>query len=895
MKKFLTYLCLFLFITPFLGAQTVATNPISNDLSNVEWQRMPQINNQALYDQEMKNRKAGELPHFAHKFEVEWNANEHGTWDYTQENLAVWRLRISSAEAKSLNFGFSQFVLPSEAKLILYTADFKDLVGPLTSADNKPHERLWTPIVLGDDVVIEAQIPQDKVSEFMLKVAEVNHDFMGINSLMTTSACHIDVSCGTADGHPEIEAYRDMIQGVAMYTLDGVRTCSGVLINNTNQDCRPFFLTANHCAITTTNAATIVAYWNYQNSSCRALGSTESGNDGDGQLTVFNTGASLRANTPKTDVALIEFDNAIPDNANAYFAGWDRTTVMPSKVVGIHHPQSMEKRISFENDPAVFQGNNNGDADENGNYLVVPDWDFGVTEVGSSGSPLFNQDGYVIGQLFGGLVYDDVNCEATGQEDYYGWINKSWEGSGATETRLRDWLDPQGTGATILDGKFQEGCQALAIADTYQSVCAQDNNQINFDLTAGSTGSTVNLSVVDKPGAMTATFVSASLQDNQSTTLTLGNLAALPTDDYTVTVQASFGGSTSEFTLYLELLQNVPTLVSLTEPANGSGDAQLTQNLSWQAVNNVNGYEIQLASDANFNNIVAEENNYTSTTFLPGVVLDQGTTYYWRVRGNNACGTGDWSATSSFTTLDNDFQGCITLNAIDLPINIDAADSGEYPSTINFPFGSDTEVVEKIRVTDIKGNHSWIGDLSMHLESPKGTKVTLIEEECFDSESFEIGFDDLSPFALNDLQCPYSNNIIYAPQDSLANFIGENPNGDWKLTVADGVPDDGGVFNSWTIEICLGGMTPTRDLIPASSLKLFPNPTTNTVFLAVDQQVRTSNMRVSILNLQGSRIMNQRLEATHNTELDVSQLAPGMYIVQVHLEEQTINKKLIIH
>lgn len=893
MKKLTIHLCLLLFITPFLGAQNATINPINRDLSTVEQKRMVQLDNQGLYDEEMKNREAGELPHFAHKLLVDWNSDEDGTWISTQGNLAVWRLRITSKEAKSLNFGFSKFRLPPNANLILYTTDFKDLVGPLTSADNKEHERLWTPIVLGDDVVIEAQIPQDEVDQFALEISEVNHDFMGINSLMTTSACHIDVNCGTANGHPEIEDFRDQIQAVAMYTLNGDRTCSGALINNTNQDCRPFFLTANHCDIDTENAATIVAYWNYQNSSCRDLGSDASGADGDGQLSVFNMGASLRASTPKTDVALIEFDNAVPNNANAYFVGWDLTETMATKVIGIHHPQSMEKRISFEND-AVFQGTNNGDADENGNYIIVPDWDSGVTEVGSSGSPLFNQDGYVIGQLFGGLVYDDVNCGAGEQTDFYGWINKSWEGSGSMDTRLRDWLDPQGTGVTLLDGKYQDGCQALSIADTYQAVCALDNNQISFDLTAGSGGS-VNLSVIEKPGAMTASFASSSLQADQSTTLTLGNLSALPTDDYTITVQASFGGSTSEFTLFLELLQNVPDLVNLTEPANGSDGAQLTQPLSWDPVINVNSYSLQLATDADFQNIIAEAVDFVGTTYLPGVVLDQGTLHYWRVRGNNACGTGDWSPTASFTTLDNNFQGCITLNGLDLPINIDVADSGDYTSTINFPFGSDEDIVEKIRVIDIKGAHSWIGDLTMRLESPKGTTVTLIEEECFDSEDFEIGFDDLSPFPLSALECPYENNIIYAPQDSLANFIGENPNGDWKLTVADGVPDDGGVFNSWTIEICLGMVSPTREVIPPSSIKLFPNPARNTVFLAVDHQISTQDMMVNVLNLQGSRLLTQRVNATNATELDISQMAPGMYIVQLLVEGQMVNKKLIIH
>ncbi len=895
MKKFTIYLCLFLFITPFVGAQRIATSPIDTDLSVVDKKIMSQIDNEELHAEEMKNREAGELPHFAYKFQVEYNQESHGTWEYLNTDMAVWRLRIYSAAAKSLNFGFSQFKMPANAKLILYTADLKDLVGPLTSADNKEHERLWTPIVLGDDVIIEVQMPRSEVADFALAVSEVNHDFMGINSLMSTSACHIDVNCGTADGYPQIEAYRDQIQGVAMYTLNGDRTCSGVLINNTNQDCRPFFLTANHCSISTDNASTIVAYWNYQNSSCRELGSDESGADGNGDLTVFNTGAQLRASTPRTDMALIEFDNAVPDNANAFFAGWNRLEALPSKVVGIHHPQSMEKRISFVNDASVFQGDNNGDADENGNYLVLEDWDLGVTEVGSSGSPLFDQDGFVIGQLFGGLAYDDVNCSAGEQTDFYGWVFKSWEGAGSSDTRLRDWLDPQGTGETILAGKYQDACNVLAITDIYQTVCALDDNQVAFDLTAGSGAGNVALSVVDKPGAITAAFGSTSLQANESTTLTLGNLGALSTGDYKIEVQANFGSDQAQYFIYLELLQDVPTAAAINEPTNGSTDAQLTQTLSWGEVSNTKGYDVMLSDDNGFQNIIAEASDVVGTSYLPSVVLNQGTTYYWRVRGTNGCGVGEWSPTASFTTLDNDFQGCITLNAIDLPITIEAADSGDYPSTINFPFGSDTDVVEKIRLTDIKGEHTWIGDLTFRLESPKGTVITLLEEECFDSEKFEIGFDDLSPFPLNDLDCPFDDNVIYTPQDSLVNFRGENPNGDWKLTVVDGVPDDGGVFNSWTIEICLSNMVPTRDLIPANSIKLYPNPARNTVFLAIDHQISASKIGMTVFNIQGSQLMRQQLDPSNRTELDVSQLAPGMYLVQLQFEDQMINKKLIIH
>ena len=893
MKNFTFYLCLFLFISPFIGAQTVVTSPINTDLSVVDKKVMLEINNEELRTEEMKNRAAGELPHFAHKLLVEYDNQNDGTWDYLDNDMAVWRLRILSTGAKSLNFGFSQFKMSPNAKLILYTADYKDLIGPLTSADNKTHERLWTPIVLGDDVIIEVQLPRSEVNDFALAVSEVNHDFMGINSLLTTSACHIDVTCGAADGYPQIEAYRDQIQGVAMYTLEGIRQCSGVLINNTNQDCRPFFLTANHCEISTGNAASIVAYWNYQNSSCRDLGSAESEADGDGDLVVFNIGAQLLAKTPKTDVSLIEFDNRVPDNANAFFAGWNRTDELPSKVVGIHHPRSMEKRISFLSQATTFAGDGNANPVENGNFLIVPDWDLGITEVGSSGSPLFDQEGYVVGQLFAGLVYSIVDCDADDQTDIYGWLHKSWEGDGLQDRRLKDWLDPQGIGVTKLLGKYQEACDVLAINDIYLSTCASDVNELVFDLTAGA--GNVALSVVDKPGAVTATFGSASLQANESTTLTLGNLGVLATGNYEIEMQANFGTDQAQYFLYFEILQDVPPAISLIEPSNGAVDASLTPVLFWTEVINTSSYDIMVADDSDFQNIVADTSNYVGGTYLPGK-LEQGTTYYWRVRGKNTCGAGEWSPTASFATIGNDFSGCITLNAVDLPIIIEAPDAGEYTSTINFPFGSDTDLVEKIRLTDIKGRHEFMSDLTFRLESPKGTVVTLLEGRCEFFHNFDIGFDDLSPSLLNDSTCPFDDNTIYAPQDSLAQVIGENPNGDWKLTISDGLDLDGGVFNSWTLEICLtGNMVPTRDLIPANNIKLYPNPAHNTVFLAIDHPINAAKIGMTVFNLQGKQLMRQQLDPSNHTELDVSQLAPGMYLVQLQFEDQMISKKLIIH
>lgn len=90
-----------------------------------------------------------------------------------------------------------------------------------------------------------------------------------------------------------------------------------------------------------------------------------------------------------------------------------------------------------------------GDFDGRGNFHWRVGWDDGFTEGGSSGSPLFNPNHQVIGQLTGGPF---VNCNSITREDYYGRFHLSWsggdqDGDGTIEDneRLSNWLDPDGT------------------------------------------------------------------------------------------------------------------------------------------------------------------------------------------------------------------------------------------------------------------------------------------------------------------------------------------------------------------------------------------------------------------------------------------------------------------
>ena len=77
-------------------------------------------------------------------------------------------------------------------------------------------------------------------------------------------------------------------------------------------------------------------------------------------------------------------------------------------------------------------------------------WDLGSTEGGSSGSPLFNHNGQIIGQLHGGLASCDGE-QSNGRYDLYGRFAVAWSSGNGPDQRLRDWLDPDDLGVEQID------------------------------------------------------------------------------------------------------------------------------------------------------------------------------------------------------------------------------------------------------------------------------------------------------------------------------------------------------------------------------------------------------------------------------------------------------------
>ncbi|GAA0720050.1 hypothetical protein GCM10009105_29100 [Dokdonella soli] len=408
-------------------------------IERVERKTLPKLNIERLLEEDRARGKEPQHPgphRFAVSADVAYALDNSGTWQKLPDGR-LWRLRIQSPGAKSLNLGITRFEMPEGAKLWIYDPKQTHVEGPYTSRHRNRLGGLWTPVIESDEIVVEVFVPTG-VSQPVVEIGKVNQGYRGFDKGVsgggTEGACENDVICPVGD------PWRNQIRAVGVYTLNGTADCSGTLLNDTAHDFKPYFLSANHCGVNSTNDSTIVVYWNYQSATC--------GTHGPGSLTDNQTGATYHASYAPSDFLLFEL-SAVPDPSfNVFYAGWDATGTTPPSTVGIHHPAADVKAISFSNSAPDTTAYMSPTHDPSGNHWYVL-WNSGVTEPGSSGSCLFNTgNGRCIGQLHGGPSI----CGGSDLHDYYGRLSVSWNGGGTAATRLKDWLDPGNTGSLGIDG-----------------------------------------------------------------------------------------------------------------------------------------------------------------------------------------------------------------------------------------------------------------------------------------------------------------------------------------------------------------------------------------------------------------------------------------------------------
>jgi len=323
----------------------------------------------------------------------------------------------------------SAVALPEGAFLVAYDpANPVRTAAPVTAGTLSNERDAWTHALFTERVVLECQLPPGADSSAVsFTVAELSHQYraMLLNAETKAESCENDATC-----YPAWAQQEEAVARIQFIDSGDTYECSGCLLNHNDANTiADYFLTANHCVGSQTVANTLELYWLYQTTVC----------DQPSTAPYFYTmpytqGGTLLATSPAStgnDFSFLQLPEAPP--GGTYYAGW--STALPTaseQLTVLHHPGNPPgdyTRISFGN----VQGTTNlatlaGYGQEGQDNAWVTQWYSGTTEGGSSGSPLFDANQAVIGQLYGG----DAMCSGISE---FGRFDVTYDS-------IKQWIDP---------------------------------------------------------------------------------------------------------------------------------------------------------------------------------------------------------------------------------------------------------------------------------------------------------------------------------------------------------------------------------------------------------------------------------------------------------------------
>ncbi len=421
--------------------------------------------------------------------DVNLNPENSGSWQTLANGKKIWRLKIKSLGAYSLSLIFNNYRLNKGVELFLYSSDKKVVIGSFNDKNNKKNKWFSTVPIVGDEIIIELNALA-KVDYGELNISGIVHDYKGTFGLKTdfgaSGSCNVNINC------PDGDDWQVEKRSVMKYVINGW-LCTGSLINNTANYAKPYVLTAEHCIPTKGAPEATLFIFNYESNDCVASSNPPS-NQSISSSSLVSTGGNL-------DFTLVELSEIPPAAFNVYYAGWNRKTTPATNTTCIHHPQGDIKKISLDYDAPTIKNNVEGYLTDS--HWNIAEWDVGTTEGGSSGSPLFDENHLIIGDLTGG----DASCSSN-FNDYYSRFDLSWDYHSEPGKHLKTWLDPLNSGVQQLEGYDPNG-----ITEGLDAAILNINYPVSEFCSEGEISPTIileNNGIVD----LTSALVSYQIDDN---------------------------------------------------------------------------------------------------------------------------------------------------------------------------------------------------------------------------------------------------------------------------------------------------------------------------------------------------------------------------------------------
>ena len=395
-----------------------------------------------------------------------------GEWSTLPDGQRIWQLTVKDEGAIATMLYYDTFYIPQGGRLFIYNKDRTHLLGAYTSHTNPENKKFATEFVAGDEITLEYNEPLSKEGQLTMsylqddkpdiKISGIGYGYNYLEIYRTGTLlksddsypCQVNINC------PEGSDWQDQKKGIARSVIPyGVLSsylCSGTMVNNTAQDLFPYYLSAAHCfEHSNISLDQMVLYFHYESPGC---------DDDEPAGTKTVVGAQLLVELPvegSSDGALLRLNSSIPPDYDIYYNGWDRRNVAATSGVGIHHPKGNIKKIStFTSTVTTYQWHlpDGRIGAHNAQWLVnfiKTSNGFSQSEGGSSGSPLFNQNGLVVGTLSSGS--QEADC-ISGSPSSYGKLWYHWDNENMAGTKkMMEYLDPLNSGVETLEGTYTAG------------------------------------------------------------------------------------------------------------------------------------------------------------------------------------------------------------------------------------------------------------------------------------------------------------------------------------------------------------------------------------------------------------------------------------------------------
>ncbi|MGI6411519.1 MAG: PKD domain-containing protein [Bacteroidales bacterium] len=910
------YIILFVLCANLLSAQINTGALPASFKHNLSFEQVDHIslyppNMELIRSEDAEAEKNGTMMKVARLIPFTANIDNSGTWERTSDGKNIWRLRVSSDGAKSCVLHFDEFELPQGSELFVYNPDRTVVLGPYTSTDNDDGGSYAIGVVYGQELIIEYIAPlaksltgQVKPIKPIIEMSAFSYFYRGAElydnrasaNFGSSGSCMVNANCSEGNN------WRAQQKGVArIYVVEGGYGgwCSGTLVNNTNNDQTPYFLTADHCggSATSYELGQWIFRFKYESAGCTATSEPSGSNI---------TGCTKKARGPLSggsDFLLLQLNTTSTNlkNIGVVYNGWTASPSASPSGVSFHHPSGDIKKVSTYTSQLTTVSY--GDGAATGAHWMV-NWastahGHSVTEGGSSGSPIFNNNGLVVGTLTGGSSY----CTSPTSPDAYGKFSYHWTSNGTTnDKQLKPWLAPNSS-ATSCDYLDPNNVGLVCnFSGTPTTVIV--GNSVSF--TDLSTGGTITSRSWSFPGGSPSSSSSPSPTIiyntpgtyNVTLTVTAGSQNATETKNGYITVVEQGSGFTYDF----EACTNF-AVDQFSPCTTYDGDGSYTYSIQTVEFENQNYAGSFIAFNASATNPSLAGGN-------------------WDAHGGSKCG----ACFSATTPPNNDWF-------ITPKINLESNSSFSFwAKTANTNYGKERF---NVLISTTNNNISSFTKISTgtYTEAPTTWTKYNYDLNAYNGQGVYLAIqcvsNDAHAFLIDDIEVlTTAGGTVTAP---VANFTANTTSGCAPLTVSF---SDQSSNNATSWSWIFNGATPSSSISPnptviyntpgiysvtltasnaggsntktmtnyitvndcapvndnfASKFSIYPNPTDGIVYIDIPESKAT----VRISDILGKVVKVANL-SSNQSSIDLSTLKSGMYFIEIQLSEAKYTSKLTI-